>query len=57
MIEISDRKYLVLHDAYQYFESRYQLKNAGSITLNLDHFLGVRRMKKIQNMIKSNEVL
>lgn len=57
MIEISDRNYLVLHDAYQYFESRYQLKNAGSITFNLDHFLGVRRLKKIQNMIKSNEVL
>ena len=57
MIEISNRNYLVLHDAYQYFESRYQLKNVGSITFNLDHFLGVRRLKEIQNMIKSNEVL
>ena len=57
MRKISDRPYLVLHDAYQYFESRYQLKSAGSITLNLDHLLGVRRLKKVQTMIKRNEVL
>ena len=57
MKEIFDRKYLVLHDAYQYFESRYQLKNAGSITLNMDHFLSVKRLKKVQKMIKKNEVL
>ena len=56
MSEISDRTYLVLHDAYQYFESRYQLKSAGSITLQLGHFLGVRRLKKVQKMIKSNKV-
>ena len=56
MSEISNRTYLVLHDAYQYFENRYQLKNAGSITLNLGHFLGVSRLKKVQNMIKKNEV-
>jgi len=56
MNEISDRAYLVLHDAYQYFESRYQLKGAGSITINMDHFLGVRRLKKLQNMIKTNKI-
>ena len=56
MSKISDRTYLVLHDAYQYFEIRYQLKSAGSITFNLDHFLGVRRLKKVQNLIKNNDV-
>ena len=56
MSEISDRTYLVLHDAYQYFESRYQLKNAGSITLQLEHFLSVYRLKKIQKMIKTIKV-
>ena len=56
MSEISDRTYLVLHDAYQYFESRYQLKNAGSITLQMEHFLGVRRLKKVQKMIKTSNV-
>ena len=56
MSEISDSTYLVLHDAYQYFESRYQLKNAGSITLQLGHFLGVSRLKKVQKMIKTNKV-
>ena len=56
MIEISDRTYLVLHDAYQYFESRYQLKNSGSITLQMEHFLGVRRLKKVQKMIKTSNV-
>ena len=56
MSEIPDRTYLVLHDAYQYFESRYQLKSAGSITLQLEHFLGVSRLKKVQNMIKTNKV-
>ena len=56
MSEISDRTYLVLHDAYQYFESRYQLKSAGSITLQLEHFLSVRRLKKVQKMIKTSNV-
>ena len=56
MIEISDRTYLVLHDAYQYFESRYHLKSAGSITLQLGHFLGVSRLKKVQKMIKTSKV-
>ena len=56
MSEISDRTYLVLHDAYQYFESRYQLKSAVSITLQLEHFLGVSRLKKVQKMIKTSKV-
>ena len=56
MSEISDRTYLVLHDAYQYFERRYQLKSAGSITLQLGHFLGVSRLKKVQKMIQTSKV-
>ena len=56
MSEISDRTYLVLHDAYQYFESRYQLKSAGSITLQMEHFLSVSRLKKVQKMIKTSKV-
>ncbi|MBG56333.1 MAG: zinc ABC transporter substrate-binding protein [Deltaproteobacteria bacterium] len=56
MREISNRTYLVLHDAYQYYESRYNLKNEGSITIHLDHFIGVSRLRKVQNMIKKNEV-
>ena len=56
MSEISDRTYLVLHDAYQYFESRYQLQSAGSITLQLEHFLGVSRLKKVQKMIQTSKV-
>ena len=56
MNEISESTYLVLHDAYQYFESRYKLKNKGSITLQLEHFLGVSRLKKVQKMIKTNKV-
>ncbi len=56
MNEISDSTYLVLHDAYQYFESRYKLKNKGSITLQLEHFLGVSRLKKVQKMIKTSKV-
>jgi len=56
MGEISDSTYLVLHDAYQYFESRYQLKNAGSITHQLGHFLSVSRLKKFQKMIKTSKV-
>ena len=56
MSEISDRTYLVLHDAYQYFESRYQLKSASSITFQLEHFLGVSRLKKVQKMIKTIKV-
>ena len=56
MSKISDRTYLVLHDAYQYFERRYQLKSAGSITLQLEHFLGVSRLNKVQKTIKASKV-
>ena len=56
MSEISDLSYLVLHDAYQYFESRYKLKSAGSITLQLEHSLGVSRLKRIQKIIKTSKV-
>jgi len=56
MSEISDRAYLVLHNAYQYFESRYKLKNSGSITLQLGHFLSVSRLNKVQKLIKTSKV-
>ena len=56
MGKISERTYLVLHDAYQYFESRYKLKSEGSITLHLEHSLGVSRLKKVQKMIKTSKV-
>ena len=56
MSKISDRTYLVLHDAYQYFESRYKLRSEGSITLQLEHFLGVSRLTKVQKMIKTSKV-
>jgi len=44
--------YIVFHDAYQYFETRYDLSPAGSITVDPDRKPGVRRIKEIRQKIQ-----
>ena len=46
-----NKPHIVFHDAYQYFEARYQLKAAGSVTLDPDRKPGARRLREIQQKI------
>ena len=49
---IKDRPFIVFHDAYQYFERRYDLSAAGSITLSPEQRPGAKRVTEIQARIR-----
>ena len=53
---IKDVPFLVFHDAYQYFEQRYQLKSVGAITLNPEFIPGASSMKKLNKLIVQNNI-
>jgi zinc transport system substrate-binding protein len=44
---IKDKPFIVFHDAYQYFEHRYGVKTAGSITVSPETMPGAERIKQI----------
>ena len=48
------RPYLVFHDAYQYFENRYQLSAIGSVTIAPDRLPGTRHMSEIRGKIATS---
>jgi len=50
-----NKPYIVFHDAYQYFEYRYHLKAAGSVTLDPDHKPGARRLREIQQKLQETQ--
>jgi len=56
MKEISTMPYIVFHDAYQYFEKRYNLNIVGTLTLNIAYGTSVRRLIGIQQLIKKRKI-
>ncbi len=54
---IHGKPYIVFHDAYQYFERRFALSAAGSITLNPERQAGARRVQEIRERIENNQVI
>jgi zinc transport system substrate-binding protein len=48
--------YIVFHDAYQYFETRYGLSPIGSVTVAAGRPAGTRRIIEIRNRIRSAQV-
>lgn len=53
---VKEMPYLVLHDAYQYFEKRYQLNGAGSIQLNPTVSPSLKRVAELREKIAQGEV-
>ena len=45
-------KYVVFHDAYQYFEKRFGLKTLGALTVNAEVLPGAEQLKDIRKVIK-----
>lgn len=45
---IKDQPYIVFHDAYQYFEQRYGLSAAGSITVHPENKPSARRLSQLR---------
>ncbi|MBC2887545.1 zinc ABC transporter substrate-binding protein ZnuA [Ochrobactrum sp. CM-21-5] len=50
---VKDKPFIVFHDAYQYFENRFGIKAAGSITVSPEKAPGAARIKEIHDKIKS----
>jgi zinc transport system substrate-binding protein len=50
---VKDRPFVVFHDAYQYFESRFGLNVAGSITISPELAPGADRIAAIRDKLKT----
>ncbi|PWL17292.1 zinc ABC transporter substrate-binding protein ZnuA [Falsochrobactrum shanghaiense] len=50
---VKDKPFIVFHDAYQYFENRFGISAAGSITVSPEKTPGAARIKEIHDKIKS----
>lgn len=49
---VQDKPFVVFHDAYQYFERRYKVRVAGSITVSPEVLPGAERLSEIRAKIK-----
>ncbi|MGV1954733.1 zinc ABC transporter substrate-binding protein ZnuA [Agrobacterium sp. 22-214-1] len=49
---VKDKPFIVFHDAYQYFEHRYGVKTAGSITVSPETLPGADRVKQTQEKVR-----
>ena len=50
---VKNKPFIVFHDAYQYFERRFGLTVAGSITVSPEVAPGAARLAELQNKIKT----
>lgn len=50
---VRNKPYIVFHDAYQYFDRRFDLAAAGSITVNPEKAPGAARIREIQTKVQS----
>ncbi len=48
---IRDKPFIVLHDAYRYFEQRFDLNAAGSISVNPERAPGAQRIAEIRDKV------
>ena len=51
-----DAKFVVFHDAYQYFEERFGLRASGALTLNTDVLPGAKQIDEVQDVIKEKGI-
>ena len=50
---VQDRGYIVFHDAYQYFERRFNVSAIGSITVSPEVLPGADRIRELQEKVAS----
>lgn len=48
---VKDKPFIVFHDAYQYFENRYHVRVAGSITVSPETMPGAERIAEIHTKV------
>ncbi len=54
---VQDKRYIVFHDAYQYFEARFGMNPAGSVTVNPEVTPGAKRLKEIHDRIAETKTV
>ena len=52
MDKIKDPRFIVFHDAYHYFEARFDVEASGSITLSPENAPSVARIKEIRDTVQ-----
>src|SRR5690606_23008490 len=53
LASVKEKRFIVFHDAYHYFEDRFGLQPAGSISVNPEAPPSAQRVKEIQEKIAS----
>ena len=51
-----DLRFVVFHDAYQYFENRFNIKVLGALTVNTDVMPGAEQLSEIREVIEHEKV-
>ena len=51
-----DARFVVFHDAYQYFEKRFGISSSGALTLNTDVLPGAKQISDIQHLIEEEGI-
>lgn len=51
MKPLANKKYIVFHDAYQYFEERFGIQSSGAITLNPEVLPGAEHVRHIKEKV------
>jgi zinc transport system substrate-binding protein len=51
-----DLRFVVFHDAYQYFENRFGIKVLGALTVNPDVLPGAEQLSEIREVIEHEKV-
>lgn len=52
LAQVRDRPFVVFHDGYHYFENRFGLQAAGSLTINPETMPGAARLSEIKQKLK-----
>ena len=48
--------FVTFHDAYQYFEKRFDIEALGALTINTEIQPGAKQIKEIQNLIEDKNI-
>ena len=52
LIPVRDKSFILLHDAYQYFEARFGLRASGSVMVDPVHAPSAQRIQKLRNKVQ-----
>lgn len=56
LLKVRPQPFIVMHDAYQYFEDHYGLNHAGSLSLTPEQQRGIKSVQNLRNIIEEKQV-